>query len=64
MDQYKRSNSLTFNVPFNPNEWQIYLNVSRPSMSRELIKMKEEGIIDFHLSSFKIKDLDKLKNQG
>lgn len=64
MDQYKRSNSLTFNVPFNRNEMADFLNVSRPSMSRELIKMKEEGIIDFHLSSFKIKDLDKLRNQG
>src|SRR5690554_376733 len=63
-DEYKRNNSFSFTIHLNRNEMADFLNVSRPSMSRELIKMKEEGIIDFHLSSFKIKDLDKLKNQG
>ena len=38
-----------------------FLNVSRPSMSRELGRMKEEGLIDFYRSSFTIKNLEALK---
>lgn len=61
-DEYKKNRKFSFKILFNRNEMADYLNVSRPSMSRELIKMKKEGIIDFHLSFFKIKNLDKLKN--
>lgn len=63
-DEYKKNKKLSFNLLLNRNEMADFLNVSRPSMSRELIKMKNEGIIDYHLSFFKIKDLEKLKNQG
>jgi Mn-dependent DtxR family transcriptional regulator len=38
-----------------------FLNVSRPSISRETSRMKDEGIIDYHLSTIKIKDIDALK---
>lgn len=38
-----------------------FLNVSRPSMSREICQMRDEGIIDFHLSAFRIKDMEALK---
>lgn len=64
MDEYKKNNSQSFTIHLNRNELADFLNVSRPSMSRELIKMRNEGIIDFHLSSFKIKELEKLRNQG
>jgi Mn-dependent DtxR family transcriptional regulator len=37
-----------------------YLNVSRPSMSRELSRMKQEGIIDYFKSSFSIIDPERL----
>jgi Mn-dependent DtxR family transcriptional regulator len=43
------------------NELAEFLNVSRPSLSREMIKMKDEGIIDFYKSSFKIIDIERLK---
>jgi hypothetical protein len=36
--------------------------IARPSLSRELIAMKTEGIIDYDLKFFYIKDLEKLKN--
>jgi len=48
-------------LPTNRNEMADFLGVSRPSMSRELSRMKEEGLIDFHLSTFRILDLDGLK---
>ena len=60
-DQYRRSESLTFMLPFNRESMADYLNVSRPSMSRELGKMKTEGIIDFYRYAFTIKDLVKLR---
>lgn len=50
-----------FEVDLNRNELSDFLNVSRPSMSRELGRMKEDGLIDFHKQTFKILDLEKLK---
>ncbi len=48
----KRSN--TFQTLLNRTELADYLNVSRTSMCRELARMKEDGLIDFYGSSFKI----------
>lgn len=59
-EQYKLNGSRTFLVGMNREELADYLNVSRPSMSRELGRMKEEGIIDFFRSSFTIKNLNLL----
>lgn len=61
LEQYKRTGQLTFMIPLNRNELAEFLNVSRPSMSREIGKMKEEGIIDYYKSTFKILDLQTLK---
>lgn len=49
-----------FNLPFNRNELAEFLNVSRTSMCRELGRMKEEGLIDYHLNCVKILDIDAL----
>jgi CRP-like cAMP-binding protein len=43
-----------FQVVLNRTELADYLNVSRTSMSRELARMKEEGLIDFYGNSFKL----------
>lgn len=59
-EQYSKSRSLTVRLPLNRLQLADFLNVSRPSMSRELARMKEEGIIDYHLSTVKILDLEKL----
>jgi CRP-like cAMP-binding protein len=50
-----------FTLPMNRDELADFFNVARPSVSRELSKMKEEGLIDFHKSSFKILDYDRIK---
>ncbi len=63
LEQYKDSGNKTFMLSMKRNELADFLNVSRPSMSRELSRMKEEGLIDFHLSSFQIKDVETLKTQ-
>lgn len=61
LEQKKRAGSQTFTMPLNRNELADYLGVSRPSMSREMGRMREEGIIDFHLSTVKIRNLAQIK---
>jgi len=61
LEQYKRFEMTTFLLPLKRNELADFLNVARPSLSREMSRMKEEGIIDFHRSSVKIRDLEALK---
>lgn len=55
-EQYKKQGSLLIHLPMKRNEMADFLNVSRPSMSRELCKMRDEGLIDFYLSTVKIVD--------
>ena len=49
-----RFNSRTFTIAFNRNQLADYLAVNRSALSRELSRMKEEGLIDYHLNSFSI----------
>lgn len=60
-EEYKKTNQKTFQMNLNRNELADFINVSRPSLSRELCKMRDEGIIDFHSTAIKIKDLEALK---
>lgn len=62
LEQHYINNSLSFKIPLNRNELADYLIVSRPSLSRELIKMQEEGILDFQRKEFNILNLDVLKS--
>lgn len=61
LEQMKQSKSKTFSLNMNRNELADFLNVSRPSMSRELGRMRDEGLIDFHLSAIRIMDENALK---
>lgn len=60
LDQYKAVGSKTFDMPMKRNELADYLNVSRPSLSREMCRMRDEGMIDFYRSSIQIKDIKSL----
>lgn len=64
LEQYKKNDSLIFMLPMNRNELADFLNVSRPSMSREMSRLRDEGVIDFYMSSIKIKDLEALKKMA
>lgn len=60
-EQYMMNGSRNFMLPMNREQLADYLNVSRPSMSRELGRMRDEGVIDFFRSSFTIKDIAGLR---
>lgn len=64
LEEYKKSGNNTFQLTLNRNELADFLNTSRPSLSRELCKMRDEGVIDFHSTAIKIKDFDLLKEMG
>ena len=59
-EQYKKQQSNIIHLPMKRNEMADFLNVSRPSMSREMSRMREEGLIDFYLSTVKILKPDKI----
>lgn len=62
LEQYKNKGKIMFTLPLNRNELADFLNIPRPSLSREMCKMRDEGLIDFHRSSVRINDLDNLKS--
>ena len=43
------------------NEMADYLNITRPSLSRELGKMQEEGILELSRRQILVKDQEKLE---
>lgn len=58
---HKKSKALIFDMPMNRQELAEFLNVKRPSLSRELSNMQKENIIEVYRSSVKIVNMDKLR---
>ena len=46
--------SSTFKIPFDRQQMADYLNVERSALSKELSKMKSEGLIDYHKNTFTV----------
>lgn len=61
MKQSKLQKSDTINLNMTKKEWADKLGVQRPSLSRELIKMKEEGILDLDKNLITILDKEALE---
>ncbi|MFA9423557.1 MAG: Crp/Fnr family transcriptional regulator [Sedimentibacter sp.] len=57
----KKTNAFIFNMPMNRQQLSEFLNVTRPSLSRELSNMQKDGIIEIYRSTVKIKDLKRLQ---
>jgi len=49
-----RKHSREFDIPFDRQQLADYLNVERTALSKELGKMKSDGLIEFRRSHFKI----------
>lgn len=60
LEQYQKTGQMTFMLEMNRDQLADFLNVSRPSLSREMGRMKAEQLIDFHRSSVRINSLEKL----
>ncbi len=62
LQAYKKSGHKMFKVGISRKAMAEMMGVQRPSLSRTLVKMRDNGIIDFTGDSFKITDFDKLEN--
>ena len=51
-EEAARAKSTTFRIPFNRQELADYLNLDRSALSKELGKMRDEGILTFHKNQF------------
>ena len=56
----RKAGSVEFDIPFDRQQLADYLNLDRTALSKELGKMKSEGIIDFRKSHFRILAEDRL----
>lgn len=64
LEQFKTIGKTTFLLPMNRNELADFLNVSRPSLSREMCRMRDEGLLDFHRASVQLKNIEALKAEA
>lgn len=54
LDEYKKQNNNFLKFSYGRKKMAEILNVPRPSLSRELMKMKKDGLIDFDKNVIKI----------
>ena len=55
--QAARAGSASFTVPFNRQQMADYLNLDRSALSKELGKMRDEGLLEFDKNQFTLKQL-------
>lgn len=61
--EYGRQKSQYLLLPYSRKKMAELLNIPRPSLSRELIRMKDDGLIDFYKNRIKILDLKNLEGE-
>jgi CRP-like cAMP-binding protein len=61
LEQYRQQKSLTITLPLNRKQLAENLAIPRPSLSRELIILKNKGIIAYNKNIINILQLEKLK---
>ncbi|MGN0497599.1 MAG: Crp/Fnr family transcriptional regulator [Acutalibacteraceae bacterium] len=54
-EQISAQDSNKITVPFDRQQLADYLNLDRSALSKELIKMKKDGLIEYHKNVFEIK---------
>lgn len=60
--QSLRFNSSMFTVPISRQEMAEHLHADRAALSRELSRMKAEGLIDYHRNSFRLLRINALES--
>ncbi len=61
-EEYKKQKSHTIKVSLSRQEMSEHMGIERPSLSRELGRMREEGIIEFDKKTIIIKDMEALNH--
>ncbi|PAB58518.1 Crp/Fnr family transcriptional regulator [Anaeromicrobium sediminis] len=56
-EEHKKQKSLKIKLSMSREGLAKYIGVQRPSLSREMIKLRDEGLIDFDRSTITIKDI-------
>lgn len=64
IEQYERSRTQMLYMLLKRNELADFLGVSRPALSREMCRMRDEGIIEFEREAVKIKDMEALRRMA
>ena len=59
---HRKQKSINVRLPYGRRKMAELLNIPRPSLSRELINMKNDNIIDFHRNEIRILDLKELED--
>ncbi|MGL4655060.1 MAG: Crp/Fnr family transcriptional regulator [Sarcina sp.] len=59
--KYNQTQNPIITTHMSKKEWAEKLGVQRPSLSRELIKMKLEGLIEYNRKEVIIKDIERLE---
>jgi CRP-like cAMP-binding protein len=61
LEIYRQQRKVDLTLPMKRHELADYLNMPRPSLSRELCLMRDGGLIQFHGSSVKLMDIHRLE---
>ncbi len=62
LEEHNKQKKLTVTLKYSRKEMAEQLGIPRPSLSRELVHMKEEGLLDFEKNTIEILDLTALEN--
>ncbi|MDR7857680.1 Crp/Fnr family transcriptional regulator [Tissierella sp.] len=62
LNEYSKQQSKNLILPFCRKKMAELLNIPRPSLSRELANMKDDGIIDYYKNKLQIIDVDLLED--
>ncbi len=62
LSEYRKQESYIISIPYSRKKMAELLNVPRPSLSRELVKMQDDNLISFDKNTIKIIDIDQLEN--
>ncbi len=62
LEEFKKQKSETLTLPYSKKVLADHMGIQRPSLSRELIKMREEGLLDFQGNQITIQDLEGIES--
>ena len=62
LSQYETQKTLSLRLPMSRKDLAQHLGVQRPSLSREFVNMKDDGLIDFNKNLVQIKNLESLED--